>query len=63
MHSQEQEVHFDGRNQILAEIDVVSYYPNIMINNRYIPNNYPERFIDDYKKFYDERLVAKKNWR
>lgn len=60
MHSQEKEVHFDGRNQILAEIDVVSYYPNIMINNRYIPNNYPERFIDDYKKFYDERLVAKK---
>ncbi|MBP9778213.1 MAG: hypothetical protein KBD25_03430 [Rickettsiaceae bacterium] len=60
MHSHEKEVHFDGRNQILAEIDVVSYYPNIMINNRYIPNNYPERFIDDYKKFYDERLVAKK---
>jgi len=59
MHSQEKEVHFNGRNQILAEIDVVSYYPNIMINNRYIPNNYSENFIDDYKKFYDERIVAK----
>ena len=60
MHSQEKEIHFNSRDQILAEIDVVSYYPNIMINNRYTPNNYPKSFIDDYKKFYEERLAAKK---
>ena len=59
IHSQEKEVHFGSSDHILAEIDVVSYYPNIMINNRYIPDNYPEIFIADYKKFYDERMVAK----
>lgn len=59
MHSKEKGIHFSGSNKILADIDVVSYYPNIMINNQYIPANYPKRFIDDYKKFYDERLAAK----
>ena len=59
MHSKEKNIHFSGSNKILADIDVVSYYPNIMINNQYIPSNYPKRFIDDYKKFYDERLAAK----
>lgn len=59
MHSKEKNVHFDGNNKILADIDVVSYYPNIVINNRYVPINYPSSFIEDYKKFYDERLDAK----
>ena len=59
MHSKEKNIHFSGSNKILADIDVVSYYPNIVINNQYIPENYPRRFIDDYKKFYDERLSAK----
>lgn len=59
MHSKEKNVHFDSNNKILADIDVVSYYPNIVINNRYVPSNYPSSFIEDYKKFYDERLAAK----
>lgn len=45
MHSKEKNIHFSGSNKILADIDVISYYP--------------KRFIDDYNKFYDERLAAK----
>ena len=59
IHSQEKRIHFDSCNKILVEIDVVSYYPNIMINNRYIPTNHPKNFIQDYEWFYNERLEAK----
>lgn len=59
IHSQEKNIHFSGCNKLLADIDVVSYYPTIMINNGYTPHNHPACFIEDYKKFYDERLEAK----
>lgn len=61
IHSKEKKIHFSGNNKILADIDVISYYPNIMINNQYIPTNHPKCFIDDYHKFYDERMMAKNN--
>jgi DNA polymerase elongation subunit (family B) len=59
IHSQEKSVHFDSDNKILLDIDVVSYYPTIILNNGYIPNNYPRAFIEDYKSFYAQRVAAK----
>ena len=58
-HSKEKNIHFDSKDKILVDIDVVSYYPNIMMNNNYIPINYPSAFIKDYRSFYEERLNAK----
>ena len=58
-HSKEKNIHFDSKDKILVDIDVVSYYPNIMMNNNYIPINYPSSFIKDYRSFYEERLEAK----
>ncbi len=49
-----------GENEFLIDIDVVSYYPTIIINNRYFPPQLGERFLQYYKYFYDERIKAKK---
>jgi len=59
IHSKEKSIHFDSNNKILLDIDVVSYYPTIIINNGYVPRNHPKAFIEDYKSFYAERLEAK----
>lgn len=49
-----------SENEFLIDIDVVSYYPTIIINNRYFPPQLGERFLQYYKYFYDERIKAKK---
>jgi DNA polymerase elongation subunit (family B) len=48
-------------DEFLLDVDVVSYYPSIIINNRYYPENLGEKFIELYKKIYDERILAKLN--
>ena len=50
-----------GDNEFLTDIDVVSYYPSIIINNGYYPEALGERFLQHYKHFYDERIKAKQN--
>lgn len=49
-----------SENEFLIDIDVVSYYPTIIINNKYFPPQLGERFLQYYKYFYDERIKAKK---
>jgi hypothetical protein len=48
-------------NEFLTDIDVVSYYPTIIMNNGYYPEALGERFLHHYKHFYDERIKAKQN--
>ena len=45
---------------IITDIDAASYYPSILINANMIPQNTGQAFIDEYRKFYEERLFAKK---
>ena len=42
-------------------MDVVSYYPSIIINNNYYPDHLGPDFINLYKKFYEDRVKAKLN--
>lgn len=47
-------------NEILADVDVTSYYPSIILNNKYAPEGYGNDFIEMYKTLYNRRLEAKK---
>lgn len=60
LHSQEEDVHFIADDEyLLYDIDVASYYPNIIINNSYFPERFTFKFIDYYKQLVSERLAAK----
>lgn len=47
-------------DELLIDIDVVSYYPTIILNNSYAPANLPiDEFLNLYKQIYHERIEAK----
>lgn len=46
-------------NEFLIDIDVISYYPSIIINNGYSPPKLPE-FLRYYTNLYNKRLKAKR---
>lgn len=49
-------------DEYLIDVDVISYYPTIILNNGYCPDRYEaDEFIPFLKKIYDDRLVAKLN--
>lgn len=48
-------------DEFLIDVDVVSYYPSIILNNEYYPNLCGKEFLTVYQKFYDARIEAKKN--
>lgn len=48
-------------DEYLIDIDVVSYYPSIILNNNYVPTHLPaEGFLNFYRQIYNERIEAKK---
>ena len=48
-------------DEFLIDIDVVSYYPSIILNNNYVPTHLPaEGFLNFYRQIYNERIEAKK---
>jgi hypothetical protein len=48
-------------DELLIDIDVVSYYPTIILNNGYAPINLPrDAFLKFYRQIYHERIEAKK---
>ena len=48
-------------DEYIIDVDVVSYYPTIILNNKYCPSNYePKDFLTFYQKIYDDRITAKK---
>lgn len=49
-----------NEEQIIIDADVASYYPNIMLLNRFYPEHLGEDFLDLYRQIVEERLVAKK---
>lgn len=44
----------------IQDMDVASYYPNLIINNNFYPQHLGENFIKVLKKITSERLAAKK---
>jgi hypothetical protein len=52
---------FASEDEYIIDIDVVSYYPTIILNNKYCPDNYnKEEFIGLFQKIYDDRITAKR---
>lgn len=48
-------------DELLIDIDVVSYYPSIILNNNYAPIHLNrEEFLSFYRQIYNERIEAKK---
>lgn len=41
--------------ETIVDIDVISYYPNMAIENRVYPEHLNESFCDSYEAFYNER--------
>lgn len=48
-------------NYLIQDMDVASYYPNLIINNNFAPKHLGKNFIDVLKKITSERLSAKKS--
>jgi hypothetical protein len=48
-------------NFIIQDMDVASYYPNLIINNNFYPEHLGPNFISVLKKITAERLQAKKD--
>ncbi|AMW36143.1 DNA polymerase [Xanthomonas phage XAJ2] len=60
LHSQEKSVsHKRGSDWILADIDVASFYPRLILNERLFPEHLGEDFLLVYDKIVTERLAAK----
>lgn len=48
-------------DEYVIDVDVISYYPTIILNNEYCPSNYePKDFLTFYQKIYNDRITAKK---
>lgn len=60
LHSQESEVsHYADEETLLRDIDVRSYYPNMMLNMGMFPDAMGPHFLKAYRDILTERLGAK----
>lgn len=48
-------------DEILVDLDVTSYYPSIILNNKLYPSHLGKSFFILYSALYNKRLEAKKN--
>lgn len=60
LHSRESSIAYVGPH-IIEDRDVASYYPNIILNNKYYPKHIGAAFQNIYKNIVDLRLKAKHN--
>lgn len=62
LHSQEKNIGYesDEENQ-LSDRDMVSFYPNILINGNLYPSTLGPNFLIVFKGFKDQRVIAKRN--
>lgn len=45
---------------VICDIDAASFYPSIILQCGFIPENLGRPFIEEYRKIYDQRLEAKR---
>jgi len=61
LHSQESSVSYIAdENTIIADNDVASYYPRIILNQKLFPPHLGEDFLDVYESIVNRRLEAKR---
>jgi DNA polymerase elongation subunit (family B) len=61
LHSNEKHIYTSiGEEEFLLNIDVISYYPNLILTNKYYPEKLGAQFLDIYQMFYQLRIKAKK---
>lgn len=62
LHSNEKHIAtISNSDEFLINVDVTSYYPTIILNNKYYPERIGSSFLKIYGFFYKERLKAKEN--
>ena len=60
LHSEDKPGVFESDDKyIIQDMDVASYYPNLIINNNFYPEHLGQDFIKVLKRITDERLKAK----
>ena len=60
LHSKESSIgHRANENTIIADNDVASYYPRIILNQRLYPEHLGEAFLEVYETIVEKRLQAK----
>lgn len=60
LHSQEKKQSIICKDdEELQDIDVVSYYPSLILNLGLYPRHYGDKFLSVYRKYYNERIQAK----
>lgn len=61
LHSKESEVsHYADDSTLLVDRDVVSYYPNLMLNMGMVPEAIGPTFLTVYRNILNERVEAKR---
>lgn len=61
LHSQESEVsHYAADDEEICDVDVTSYYPNLMLNMDMVPPAIGEHFPVVFRNILDERVAAKR---
>lgn len=62
LHSQEKSVaHISDADTIIADNDVESFYPRIIINQRLFPSHLGESFLSVYEAIVNRRIQAKRD--
>ena len=59
LHSCEKAQHLVAGDRVLCEIDVASYYPNIILQQQLAPESMGKPFLDVYQSIVDRRMRAK----
>jgi len=60
LHSVDEPGKFETNDEyLIQDMDVASYYPNLIINNKFYPKHLGENFIRVLKKITKERIEAK----
>lgn len=60
LHSQEKRQWVEAGENLLADLDVASFYPNIILQQGMVPPGVGEQFLPVYKSIVDTRIAAKR---
>jgi len=59
LHSCEKSQYIEAGDKLLLDVDVSSYYPNLILRQNLAPKNIGQEFLNLYKTIVDKRLKAK----
>lgn len=59
--SPKNEIVQESDNEMIVDLDVASYYPNLAIRNKFYPRHLSEEFCQLYEELYDKRKAIPKS--